>query len=1001
MDRNIEALVSVIIPTHNRKHTIKRAIDSVLNQTYRNVEVIIVDDCSTDDTFNYVADLYGELDNIIYIKNDNNIGAGASRNVGVVAANGEYIAFQDSDDEWHPLKLEKQMQAAMQAEEEAGLIYSAFRWKWDDGTTNEWPPAGWAWEMKTGNVFPGILISPLVGMITILMKKSIFVEAGGFREDLSSLEDYEFTIRIARKYPFLLVDEVLATAYESMQSVGKRNDDKIMTQCDIMSRYAAALEQYGLKKMKFLSVLGEAKEYQAESLYLRTLLEGGTEYLPYIREYMDSHTLASPKQTVTENIAKVEDCTGCMSCYQSCPYGAITQGYDEEGFVRPVVDQSKCQKCQRCIAACPVCSSPQGNALSDKGYAVIADDILRSESSSGGVFPYLATRFLEQGGAVVGAAFDEKYDVRHIVITCKEELKKLQSSKYVQSHIGTVYQEVETLLKKQVKVLFTGCACQVAGLKAYLKLPYEHLFTVEVVCHGVPSAGIFSKYMKEASEGQIENIQEVSFRKKDKMGWSSGLYIRQQGKEELLEADNNPYMYAFLKNWSLRESCYECQWKGKSCSDLTLGDFWGINKLADFDDGKGTSLVIPNTDKGISLLNQIAPKVKKIASVPTQYAVLYNPCINQSVHRTKGRKLFFEAIQKESFREATQAVLSGMQREVALVLMWSRNYGNALTNYALYQTVKKLGRSVIALDNFCPLRPVEQFERFARTHYECSSDLFGDYDRDLVNRCCESFLVGSDQVWNYKYEQFYHYGYYFQLDFVSDTRRKVAYAASFGEKSGALSKEAGEKLYQRFDAISVREESGAEICREYYQKEARVVPDPVFLLSKEEYGELAKASDVEEKEPYILAYLLNPTSYKRQLCKNLSKALGMKIISIIDANPVNRLRNMAVLEYDNIKADLQVEDFVSYLMNSAYIVTDSYHGTCFSVIFNKPFVAVLNRETDRFRRFEQYPGLKGRMIEDKEEYHLEDFIQKIDFNGVNDKIRQQVSCAKKWLEENL
>ena len=111
----VKELVSVIIPTYNRKHTIRRSIDSVLAQTYRAFEIIIIDDCSTDGTMEYVHELYGDITdvNIIYVKNDNNIGPGASRNIGVSYASGEYIAFHDSDDEWLPHKLEKQMEAML------------------------------------------------------------------------------------------------------------------------------------------------------------------------------------------------------------------------------------------------------------------------------------------------------------------------------------------------------------------------------------------------------------------------------------------------------------------------------------------------------------------------------------------------------------------------------------------------------------------------------------------------------------------------------------------------------------------------------------------------------------------------------------------------------------------------------------------------------------------------------------------------------------------------
>ena len=188
-------LVSVIIPTYNRKHTIKRCIDSVLAQTYRAFEIIIVDDCSTDGTMEYVDELYGAITdiNIIYVRNDDNLGASASRNVGVSYANGDYIAFHDSDDEWLPDKLEKQMAAFLQADEKVGLVYSMFEHR-GEKYSEVYPPKSVDLSVKTGCVLSTVLINPLVGMITLVMRKEVFLKLGGFNEQLRSLEDYEFTI---------------------------------------------------------------------------------------------------------------------------------------------------------------------------------------------------------------------------------------------------------------------------------------------------------------------------------------------------------------------------------------------------------------------------------------------------------------------------------------------------------------------------------------------------------------------------------------------------------------------------------------------------------------------------------------------------------------------------------------------------------------------------------------------------------------------------------------
>ena len=265
-------LVSVIIPTYNRKNTLKRCIDSVLAQTYRNFEIILVDDCSTDGTMEFVEADYGDVSdiNIVYVRNDSNLGAGASRNVGVSYAAGEYLAFHDSDDTWHPDKLEKQMREFAFCNDKVGAVYSLFLADGPDAYV--YPPKEVQLPLKSGYVFYTLLLNSLVGMITLVVKKNVFLEAGGFNEQLNSLEDYELSLRIARDYAIILVDEVLATAYESQESVGKRNQDKIITQCYIMDLYCKDLELAGLKKKKFDMVSQDARAWQFEEFFCKCII---------------------------------------------------------------------------------------------------------------------------------------------------------------------------------------------------------------------------------------------------------------------------------------------------------------------------------------------------------------------------------------------------------------------------------------------------------------------------------------------------------------------------------------------------------------------------------------------------------------------------------------------------------------------------------------------------------------------------------------------------------
>lgn len=218
-------------------------------------------------------------------------------------------------------------------------------------------------------------------------------------------------------------------------------------------------------------------------------------------------------------------CTGCSACYSACGFGAITMCVDREGFLRPMVDSSKCKSCGKCSRICPVINpkvEQSGHPRAFAAYNLNEED--RLTSSSGGIFKLLAEYILRKGGAVFGAAFDQNYQVHHICVESLDLLYKLQGAKYVQSSIDDTYSHAKNILKGGRLVLFSGTPCQIEGLLSYLGKNYLNLFTQDIICHGVPSPFGWKKYLEYQQKDFGKDVEVITFRKK-KLGGSDMLYL--------------------------------------------------------------------------------------------------------------------------------------------------------------------------------------------------------------------------------------------------------------------------------------------------------------------------------------------------------------------------------------------------------------------------------------------------------------------------------------------
>jgi len=201
-------LVSVVLPTYNRERSLGEAIDSVLQQTYAALELLVVDDASTDGTEALVLG-FGDA-RISYLRHENNRGGSAARNTGMAQARGEFIAFQDSDDTWLPHKLETQVAALAAAGAETGAVYCPYWREYPDGRRETHPADPSA--APRGEIQRALLHANFIGTPTILARRSCCEAVGGFDEALPRFQDWDWMIRVAGQWRVEVVDEPLVRA---------------------------------------------------------------------------------------------------------------------------------------------------------------------------------------------------------------------------------------------------------------------------------------------------------------------------------------------------------------------------------------------------------------------------------------------------------------------------------------------------------------------------------------------------------------------------------------------------------------------------------------------------------------------------------------------------------------------------------------------------------------------------------------------------------------------
>ncbi len=681
------------------------------------------------------------------------------------------------------------------------------------------------------------------------------------------------------------------------------------------------------------------------------------------------------------------NCTGCGACENICPLNAIKLEENSEGFSYPNIDSTKCTNCGMCEKVCPIKNHTKHEEL-DYVYAITTDDEIRMKSSSGGAFTLLATEILQNNGYVCGASYSKDFkSVEHIIISSVDELYKLNTSKYIQSNINNIYKKIKELLNKDFEVLFSGTPCQVAGLNNFLGKDYTNLTTIDILCHGVPSPLVWRKYLEKINP-ENKTIKSINFRDKAYGTYPLHFSIKYSDGNTFIEnSKKNPYFKGFLKNLTLRKSCYNCKYATLArTSDITLGDFWKLQKFdKKLNDNKGYSAYMPNTEKGKVFLDKISKNAKLFQKIPVKYLVKGNPTLKAPPKPHTNRNHFFNLLNTTSNITALlNEHLENLYYDGIITNIWSsNNYGAILTAYALQQYFKSKGQDYRILDYTPKHNLKKHFEDFTKKYLNLTHPVNDLKDLVDLNNYTENFVVGSDQV--FKDEVVKKTPFLYLLTYTDFSKHRIAFSASFGKDSFEAPQNDFNTLkrcYSRFDAISVRELSGVDLCREKFNLEAKHILDPVFLTDK--------------------------CIFERLVDKNCNKYKNKLVYYTLDAtkeivDKINKVAEAKGLEALNIAhKGLSVEEFLTAIHDCECFITDSFHGCCFAIIFNKAFLCLVNsdRGSARFDSLAKTFDISKNFVSKPQEITLENIdISNIDYNKIEKIISDSKEIADKWYND--
>ena len=343
-----------------------------------------------------------------------------------------------------------------------------------------------------------------------------------------------------------------------------------------------------------------------------------------------------------------------------------------------------------CKNICPVLNKIKNIGTKQRGYIFqYQDKNIRKESTSGGFFTAIAEYVIKNKGVVYGVSLNKDFVAKHERIINQDDLWKFRNSKYVQSDPNNTFKQVKEDLNNKILVLYSGTACQIEGLKKYLKKDYNNLITVDVICRSVPSPLLWKKYIEERNKNN--DIDKVLFREKIYGYKYSNLCMH--SKDKIIYnngVDTDPYLRAFFSNIASRPSCYNCKFKEQyHKADFTIWDCFEVDNYdKSFNDDIGTTRVLVNNEKALKIL-EILSNVHRIKEIEIKKLVNNFYQMFNSIKYNSNRDRFFNDLNNKECKKILDIYFPNRLKNKA------EKYARVFfIKIGIYSQILKLGKKI-------------------------------------------------------------------------------------------------------------------------------------------------------------------------------------------------------------------------------------------------------------------------------------------------------------------